>query len=239
METYKLGNKINCIVRSGSSGKLGSKDMQYGNQPYTVIRDVSATIQFASQNKTARSNRETQMSFSLDNVSQLRLTNVPFTKPIFDLMFDPLDEMTLCNTMINFDVEEGGVLDLTSLITQHESIYQVFIYNVSGELVDAEGTINKDNLIRKNDQIAKGGNFLVFYGYENSKGRALHRKNNVYLTLDIQVFGNETDEGTLYFIHLEQCNLSMNKNLYFSGNINTVDLDFTIIPSDDDYITME
>ena len=154
-------------------------------------------------------------------------------------MFDPLDEMTLCNTMINFDVEEGGVLDLTSLITEYESIYQVFIYNVGGELVDAEGTINKDNPIRKNDQITKGGNFLVFYGYANSKGRALHRKNNVYLTLDLQVFGNETDEETLYFIHLEKCNLSMNKNLYFSGNINTVDLDFTIIPSDDDYITME
>ena len=239
METYKLGNKINCIVRSGSSGKLGSKNMQYENQPYTVIRDVSATMQFASQNKAARAHKETQLAFSLDNVSQLRLTNVPFTKPIFDLMFDSIEEDILCNTMMNFDVDEGGALELTSLIRDYESIYQVFIYNADGELVDAEGTINKDNFVRSNDQIAKGGNFLVFYGYLNSKGRALHRQNNVYLTLDLQVFGNETDEGTLYFIHLEKCNLSMNKNLYFSGNINTVDLDFTIIPSDDDYITME
>ena len=136
METYKLGNKINCIVRSGSSGKLGSKNMQYGNQPYTVIRDVSATMQFASQNKAARAHKETQLAFSLDNVSQLRLTNVPFTKPIFDLMFDSIEEDILCNTMMNFDVDEGGALELTSLIRDYESIYQVFIYNADGELVD-------------------------------------------------------------------------------------------------------
>ena len=55
MKTYKLGNKIKCIIRSFASGKIGSQEMQYGNQPYTVLKDVAASVTFESENRNPKS----------------------------------------------------------------------------------------------------------------------------------------------------------------------------------------
>ena len=33
MNTYKLGNKVTCIIRAYSSGKIGDMVMDYNNQP--------------------------------------------------------------------------------------------------------------------------------------------------------------------------------------------------------------
>lgn len=86
-------------------------------------------------------------------------------------------------------------------------------------------------------------NYLVFYSYPG-KGYALNRNQNIYLTLDLEVEGNKgdtqnnTDSLYTYFLHLEKCSLSVDKNLYFTGNVNTVDLNFKILHSDEDYITI-
>ena len=42
METYKLGNKVNCIFRAYHSGKIGDETIQYDNQPYTIVNDIQA-----------------------------------------------------------------------------------------------------------------------------------------------------------------------------------------------------
>ena len=40
MKTYKIGNKVKCIIRSYSSGYIGETRMEYDNQPYTVLQDI-------------------------------------------------------------------------------------------------------------------------------------------------------------------------------------------------------
>ena len=46
MNTYKLGNKITCIIRAYSSGKIGDMVMDYNNQPYTIVKSVNANLSF-------------------------------------------------------------------------------------------------------------------------------------------------------------------------------------------------
>jgi hypothetical protein len=72
----------------------------------------------------------------------------------------------------------------------------------------------------------------------------LNRNDNLYLTLDLEIEGNkgntqnDTDNTHSYFLHLEKCALSIDKNLYFTSGINTIDLNFKILHSDEDYITI-
>lgn len=248
METYKLGNKVKCIIRSASAGKLGNMEMKYGNQPYTIVKDVEATMRFTSNNKTAKSNRVNQLAYSVDDVSGLQLRNVAFTDKILGLMFGEAPaEGILCNVSENFDVEPGETLSLTHQIATHSAIYQVFVYDVDGQLIAARGFVDNENFNQptesgKNGIIdvgPSGGNFLVFYSYMGTKGYSLARDVNPYVVLDLEISGNESDEPNDYFIHLERCSLSVDKNLYFRNGINTVDLDFTIIPSEHDYITIK
>ena len=51
METYKIGNKVDCIIRSFASGTLGQTEMKYANQPYTIIKNIEASMTFLEQNK--------------------------------------------------------------------------------------------------------------------------------------------------------------------------------------------
>lgn len=248
METYKLGNKVKCIIRSISAGKLGNMEMKYGNQPYTVIKDVEATMRFTSHNRTAKSNQTNELAYSIDDVAGLQLRNVAFTDKILGLMFDDAPaEGVLCNVSDNFDIEPGETLSLAHQIANYGEIYQVFVYDVDGKLIAARSCVNNKNF----DQIADsgkngiinvgqyGGNFLVFYSYIGTKGYSLARSTNTYVILDLEITGNESDDPNDYFIHLERCSLRVDKNLYFRDGVNTVDLDFTIIPSENDYITIK
>ena len=38
MNSYKIGNKVTAIIRAYSSGNIGDYYIQYGNQPYTIIK---------------------------------------------------------------------------------------------------------------------------------------------------------------------------------------------------------
>lgn len=245
METYKIGNKVKCTIRSLVPGILGSTEMQYGNQPYTILKDIDASMQFSTNSASAKTQRTTQLAYNVDNISGLRLSNVSLTKKVLDLIFDnkPKEEL-LCNESINIDVEPGKPLELTHLLNQHNEIYQVFIYDADGSMVAARGIINDSNFNdSENGGIIEvnefGGNFLVFYSYEGQLGYSLKRENNTYVSIDLEVTGNESDDLNTYYIHLHRCSLGVNKHLYFNGNINNVDLEFVVVPSEEDYITIK
>ena len=88
METYKIGNKVDCIIRSFASGTLGQTEMKYANQPYTIIKNIEASMTFLEQNKKASVSRNTQLQYNIDFLDSLKLNNVPLTKKILELMFD-------------------------------------------------------------------------------------------------------------------------------------------------------
>ena len=230
METYKLGNSVKAILRAYSPGVIGDVNIEYPMQPYTIINSAEANIIFNTRdgNASNATNGQSLLNYNIDYVDSVVLNNVALTNKILNLIFK-LDDNPLCTKTVNCKSNNEGIIYLPN-----ENMYQVFIYNDLGELESAHDEINSSNL-----QVANNNsNYLLIYITDGKKGFFLNRLVNLYMSLDLEIDGNEENRTNKFWIHLEKCSLSVNKNLYFNGSINSIDLKFKVIKSDNDYITI-
>ena len=228
MKTYKLGNKIKCIIRSCAAGKIGDQEMEYGNQPYTVLKDVEASFTFAEKNKASKS-IFSELQFSQDNLHEVTISNVELNDKILNLIFSK-NEDKLCSTFENCSAEDNKIY----ISAPTSEIYQVFIYNVDGELEKAFGTLNSMEV-----EVKRNEDYLVFYSYVGNKSYNLKNEQSQYLALDLILEGNSDDELHTSFVHVNKCSLEINKNMSFNRTLNAVDLKFIVIGDEDNYITLE
>lgn len=228
MKTYKLGNKTKCIIRSFSAGKIGEQEMKYDNQPYTVLKDVEASLTFVDKNISSKSTF-VDLSYSIDSLQEINISNVELNDKILNLIFSK-NEDKLCSTMINC-VAENNKIYITS---PTDEIYQVFIYDVDGNLEKAYGVLNNMEV-----EVQRNEDYLVFFTYVGEKSFKINRSDSLYLTLDLILEGNADDEINTSFIHINKCALKVNKNMYFNRSLNAVDLKFIVIDDNESYITLE
>ena len=228
MKTYKLGNKTKCIIRSFSAGRIGEQEMKYDNRPYTVLKDVEASLTFTDKNISSKSTF-VDLSYNIDNLQEINISNVELNDKILNLIFSK-NEDKLCSTMINC-VAENNKIYITSPTNE---IYQVFIYNIDGNLEQAYGVLNNlEVAVQRNED------YLVFFTYVGEKSFKINRSESLYLTLDLILEGNADDEINTSFIHINKCALKVNKNMYFNRSLNAVDLKFVVIDDNESYITLE
>ena len=228
MKTYKLGNKTKCIIRSFSAGKIGEQEMKYDNQPYTVLKDVEASLTFTDKNISSKSTF-VDLSYNIDSLQEINISNVELNDKILNLIFSK-NEDKLCSTMINC-VAENNKIYITS---PTDEIYQVFIYDVDGNLEQAYGVLNNMEVA-----VQRNEDYLVFFTYVGEKSFKINRSESLYLTLDLILEGNADDEINTSFIHINKCALKVNKNMYFNRSLNAVDLKFVVIDDNESYITLE
>ena len=228
MKTYKLGNKTKCIIRSFSAGKIGEQEMKYDNQPYTVLKDVEASLTFTDKNISSKSTF-VDLSYNIDSLQEINISNVELNDKILNLIFSK-NEDKLCSTMINC-VAENNKIYITS---PTDEIYQVFIYDVDGNLEKAYGVLNNMEV-----EVNRNEDYLVFFTYVGEKSFKINRSESLYLTLDLILEGNADDEINTSFIHINKCALKVNKNMYFNRSLNAVDLKFIVIDDNESYITLE
>lgn len=228
MKTYKLGNKTKCIIRSFSAGRIGEQEMQYDNQPYTVLKDVEASLTFIDKNISSKSTF-VDLSYNIDSLQEINISNVELNDKILNLIFSK-NEDKLCSTMINC-VAENNKIYITSPTNE---IYQVFIYDVDGNLEQAYGILNDMEV-----EVKRNEDYLVFFTYVGEKSFKINRSESLYLTLDLILEGNADDEINTSFIHINKCALKVNKNMYFNRSLNAVDLKFVVIDDNESYITLE
>ena len=228
MKTYKLGNKTKCIIRSFSAGRIGEQEMQYDNQPYTVLKDVEASLTFIDKNISSKSTF-VDLSYNIDSLQEINISNVELNDKILNLIFSK-NEDKLCSTMINC-VAENNKIYITS---PTDEIYQVFIYDVDGNLEQAYGVLNNMEV-----EVQRNEDYLVFFTYVGEKSFKINRSESLYLTLDLILEGNADDEINTSFIHINKCALKVNKNMYFNRSLNAVDLKFIVIDDNESYITLE
>lgn len=228
MKTYKLGNKTKCIIRSFSAGKIGEQEMKYDNQPYTVLKDVEASLTFVDKNISSKTTF-VDLSYNIDNLQEINISNVELNDKILNLIFSK-NEDKLCSTMINC-VAENNKIYITS---PTDEIYQVFIYDVDGNLEKAYGVLNNMEV-----EVQRNEDYLVFFTYVGEKSFKINRSESLYLTLDLILEGNADDEINTSFIHINKCALKVNKNMYFNRSLNAVDLKFIVIDDNESYITLE
>ena len=228
MKTYKLGNKTKCIIRSFSAGKIGEQEMKYDNQPYTVLKDVEASLTFVDKNISSKTTF-VDLSYNIDSLQEINISNVELNDKILNLIFSK-NEDKLCSTMINC-VAENNKIYITS---PTDEIYQVFIYDVDGNLEQAYGVLNNMEV-----EVKRNEDYLVFFTYVGEKSFKINRSESLYLTLDLILEGNADDEINTSFIHINKCALKVNKNMYFNRSLNAVDLKFVVIDDNESYITLE
>lgn len=228
MKTYKLGNKIKCIIRSFAAGKIGEQDMVYGNQPYTVLKDVEASLTFKDYSAQGKS-IFTELAYTEDNLQEITISNVEINDKILNLIFSKNEEK-LCSTVENCMAENKKIY----ISAPTDQIYQVFIYDVDGKLEKAFGSLNTFEV-----DVERNEDYIVFYSYEGSNSFKFNRQMSQYLTLDLILEGNADDELNTSFIHINKCALQINKNMYFNRSLNAVDLKFIVINDNNSYITLE
>lgn len=228
MKTYKLGNKTKCIIRSFSAGRIGEQEIKYDNQPYTVLKDIEASLTFIDKNISSKSTF-VDLSYNIDSLQEINISNVELNDKILNLIFSK-NEDKLCSTMINC-VAENNKIYITS---PTDEIYQVFIYDVDGNLEQAYGVLNNMEV-----EVKRNEDYLVFFTYVGEKSFKINRSESLYLTLDLILEGNADDEINTSFIHINKCALKVNKNMYFNRSLNAVDLKFVVVDDNESYITLE
>lgn len=228
MKSYQLGNNMKCTIRSYNAGKIGTKNMSYGNQPYTVIPSIEGRLTFESINAQGTS-KFTDLVYNTSSISTVTLSEVPITDKILNLIF-PKSEALLCNESKNYISDDENKIYLTF---PSEKIYQVFIYDDEGNLEAAYGELSNNVIEVLKDE----SEYLIFYSYLGNKGYSLDDVNNFYLTLDLELIGNIEEETTSAWIHIDKCGLQPVKDLDFSRNLNSVDLTFQVIKTNNDYIS--
>ena len=257
MKTYKLGNKIKCIIRSSSAGFIGSQEMELGNQPYTILKDVEASLVFEDSTSNVKTNFN-KLAYSEDSLKEITISNVELNDKILNLIFSKNEEKR-CSTVENITIDHKQF----QISTNVDEIFEVFVYNYEGKLIAATDKINLtdssaskitlNNTTFKHywperhlDIIEEG---LVFFDYKGHHGFNLtreydwrtqedYRYRSQYLTLDLIIEGNEDDTFNTSHIHIDRCALKVDKNMYFNRSINSVDLRFVIINDSENYITL-
>lgn len=231
MNTYKLGNKVTGIIRAYSSGKIGDTIIRYDNQPYTIIKSVSANLIFKDIDKTIKSGFN-DLAYNNSKLHQVQISDVSLNDKILNLIFLK-SPIKLVSKVENCVSDNNNNIYINSTTDQ---IYQVFVYNHLGNLETAYGTYNVNNPIHVSES---NKDYLICYQYEVSKGFLLDSPENLYFTLDLLITGNIEDNTSNMNIHIEKCGLKVDKNMYFNQNANAVDLTFTVIDTGENYITIE
>lgn len=233
MNTYKIGNKSQCIIRSYNSENIGDVEIQYNNQPYTILKNIEATLNFNTHNRDISVAHQNKIAFNNDFVSEINLSNIVITDKILNLIYSK-NEDKLCSVAENYITDEEKHIFLN---TSAEEIYQVFIYKKNGILEAAYGTLDVSEGLYLEEA---NESYLICYSYLGNKSVNLNKTNNYYLTLDLEIPGNINDNTSTMWIHIDKCILDAEKNMYFRNLSNTIDLTFKVINDDttNHYITL-
>lgn len=237
METYKLGNEIKCIIRSYTAGPIGNTVALYDNQPYTILKDVSATIRFKDVDSNIGKGARYLLSYNANEIEDIQISNVLLTDKVLNLIFSSSD-VKLCTIAENFESDSNGRIFINC---PQDVIYQVFVYDENGDL-EADSSYEMFDL-SSGELTVKNANsaYMVVYSYYGQHVLSLSGGENFYVTLDLELIGNIDDETNHMFIHLDKCGLKADKNLYFNSSVNQVDLTFKVINdgTTDNYIVLK
>ena len=186
METYKLGNKVNGIIRAFAPCKIGDCVLQYDNQPYTTIKSATANLRFKDLQRDGRIQEGRALAFSQSFVDSVQLSEIEVTEKILNLIFSK-SEPNLAHKVENLDSDDNNLIYLSL----DETVYQVFVYNDEGKLDQAFGTLSNGQPIRVSKP---NSNYVVIYSYVTDYVLNLNSPQNLYWTLDLEVIGNIDDK---------------------------------------------
>jgi len=235
MSTYKIANKVKGIIRSYASGPIGNQMAEYANEPFMRIEEVEAVLTFSSRDSNQAIGEKRVLEYNHDTLTSIQLSHVPLSDKILSLLYIKNIEAPLFHKQAYFesDIEKKIYISIGGV----SKIYQVFIYNQEGILEDAYGEldISEPLEVREADST-----YSIYYSIEGSKSFFLDKPENLYITLDLELIGNENDNTQDMSLHIEKAVIKTNRNIYLNRNTgNTIDIIADVIYTGLDYITIE
>lgn len=236
MSTYKIANKVKGIIRAYANGPIGNQMATYSNEPFMRLENIEATLTFQSQDVTSKVEDRRLLGYNHDTLSQIQLSNVPLSDKILSLLYIKNEETPLFHKQDYFtsDVENKIYLSVSG---PSSVIYQVFIYNADGilEIAYGEWDSTQPLVVAQADS-----NYSIYYSVLGTKSYFLNKPDNCYITLDLELIGNENEATQDMSLHIEKACLKTNRNIYLNhNNANTINLTCDVIYTGLDYITVE
>lgn len=230
--TYKLGNKITCII---SSDVLSTTDFFAKQQPYTIVSNIEATLNF-NDYVTDLAARHEVLNYHESILESITLSNVPITNKIVDYAFrqhmaNKEGEKVFITKMAQCAVSNTNevLLTLPSTVTD---LYYVFVYDAldTSKLLYHADHIQNYNLNTNPIRLTtKVSDVLVIYRQVTDAFYPLCSTTDGYVSLDLLLVGNENEATNASTIHINKCVLQPINALSFNATLNTVDLTFTVI----------
>ena len=229
MYFYKIGNVSDVILRSVDASAIGSYNIKYGYEPYTILKDKEIEINFKSITKELKGSTNI-LQFNQDYPDELVVNNVELNDKILNLLYQPANE-GICTEYQNCVSDEEGMVYLNNI---KDKYYQIFIFNEEGNLESAYGELTESQLKVKN----ANSSYLIVYGFLGNKNYLIHPIENIYFSIDIITKSNSDDITFPTYYHFDKCALQISKDMYFDNNANTVNLKFKILDLDNSTISL-
>lgn len=228
MTTYKIGNKIDCVIRACYAEPIGKYEIQYDNEPYTIIQGENGTLNFSSTDKEF-TGQERVGGYITENINSFSIYNVTLTDKILNLIYSKNEGFSITFNEKTLSGEDKKIYFSNGLGKNKK---MVFVYNTEGqapELEAAYDTITEDYIeVQDADSY-----YLLVYEVITDNIYSLDKRNNVYVSLDISSTSAEDEETSRVWIHIDKAIVQVNKTLYFNANANAVDLTFVVIKDKD------
>lgn len=256
METFKFGNKVKCIIRFHNCSKsIGGITPQYDEQPYTVLNNLSVTVNFKSNSKNSTSKESAYLtSTQVDEIGEVQLRNCLLTDKLIYLLFGTREAAGNFTAQCQVTADEDGSLYLPTTKT----VCRAFVYDSNGDLYavySLEGkekndgstpgydttkldfsdgqVLTKDNCIFSSDLVenfAANRDYMVFYEYPGNFTFSLDSQYSSVMTVDLISDGNLEDSTKSFCLHIAKATISANKTFRFSKDEpNTIDLTLKVI----------
>ena len=230
--TYKLGNKITCII---SSDVLSTTDFFAKQQPYTIVSNIEATLNF-NDYVTDLAARHEVLNYHESVLESITLSNVPITNKIVDYAFRQHmaikeKEKVFITKIAQCAVSNTNEVLLTLPLTVND-LYYVFVYDAldTSKLLYHADHIQNYNLNTNPIRLTtKVSDVLVIYRQLTDAFYPLCSTTDGYVSLDLLLVGNENEATNASTIHINKCVLQPVNALSFNTTLNTVDLTFTVI----------
>ena len=221
MKAYKIGNKINCIIRNWQAENIGNIPMKYKYEPYTTFSDIEAIFNFESESKIQTQGSAQLAGYQENKLASITFNNVPITNRIVNMLFNNRNEGLVSHVEVVKSDDQGRIF-----FKQGGNKYQVFIYNKKAELEQSFGEV-QESFLQVNERNSTYN--LVYYTISNEV-YSLQSRENLYVSMDIELIGNDAEDNTMSgSIHIDKALLNTTPQLNFNRYINTVNLTFTVV----------
>lgn len=229
----EIGSKVNVILRFKANITVNGQSYSAG-EPYLFLKDVSASIEYSNQDKTAEAKRTVLANSDIDP-RMVSIYNVNFSRKLASLLTTYENSVNDFSSSVFETItadEDGDLIIAETMLSSSE----FFVYDSNFNKV--ENLSYDDNVTISSSNLTSGSEYLVYYnlGLDGSKFDFV-KPSTPYMSMEIQGIGNVDKVSKKIIIYFDKVSLDTVINFNFiEDEIIGAPLDFNIIDNKNNYM---